>query len=104
MINWKEFAMSRLQQDTDKTLHQFETDDWRTLDHNNQSLWQQGVDRLHQTQQQLLTLVQQQQDAILDTPVFERDYNYQKLLYGVLQHDIYHLGQIAYILKFLKNK
>jgi len=33
--------------------------------------------------------------------VFERDYSYSQLINGVLQHDVYHLGQIAYIQKLV---
>jgi uncharacterized damage-inducible protein DinB len=104
MINWKAFVINRLEQDTSRSVHQFEIDDWRVLDHTNKSLWQQGLNLLHQTQVELVGAVQQQNDDLLDKKVFERDYTYRKLLHGVLQHDIYHLGQVAYILKLLKNK
>jgi len=48
-------------------------------------------------------VLQQQQDSLLIERVPERDYNFRKLLYGIVQHDIYHLGQIAYITKLLKG-
>ena len=33
---------------------------------------------------------------------FKGEYSYAWLLQGMLHHDIYHLGQIGYIVKFLK--
>ncbi|MGN6401910.1 MAG: DinB family protein [Flavisolibacter sp.] len=103
MINWREFTISRLKKDA-KELHYFETNDWRALDHSDKSLWQQGLQRLRQTQSELLEIIQAQKDEMLDQNVEERNYNFRKLLNGILQHDIYHLGQIAYIKKMLENK
>jgi hypothetical protein len=48
--------------------------------------------------------VEQQTDDLLDKQVAERDYNFRKLFHGVLQHDVYHLGQIAYIVKMLRKQ
>jgi uncharacterized damage-inducible protein DinB len=35
-------------------------------------------------------------------PDFKGEFTYAWLLHGMLQHDVYHLGQIGYIVKFLK--
>lgn len=104
MVTWRAFAISRFKKDTAKDLHDFEAADWRTLDHSDATLLQQGIERLYQTQTELLAILQTQNDEILDRNVEERNYNFRKLLNGILQHDIYHLGQIAYIKKLLENK
>lgn len=104
MITWREFVISRFKKDTVKDLHYFEAADWRTLDHSDKSLWQQGLQRLYQTQNELLEIIQTQNDEILDQNVEERRYSFRKLLNGILEHDIYHLGQIAYIKKTAGNK
>ena len=44
---------------------------------------------------------QQVWHSILEQNVRERTYNYRKLITGIIQHDIYHLGQIAFITKAL---
>jgi uncharacterized damage-inducible protein DinB len=103
MINWKEFAISRIRKN-EKDLHYYETNDWRVLDHNDKALWQQGLHRLYQTQNELVELIQQQKDELLSQPVAERNYDFRKLLNGIADHDVYHLGQIAYINKLLKQK
>lgn len=103
MINWKEFAISRLHEIDGKDLHYFETNDWRHLDHAHKSLWHQGVERLHYLHNELVGLLEQQSDEVLDQNVAERNYTYRKLFNGILQHDIYHLGQIAYIAKVVRK-
>ena len=102
MVTWREFVISRLQPD-EKPLEYFEENDWRTLDHTDKMLWQAGLNKLHETQTLLLQLLSKQEDALLDATVPGRKYDYRKLLYGIVQHDIYHTGQIACITKFLRE-
>ena len=103
MVNWREFAITRVQPDAGKDLHYFETNDWRQLDHSDTSLLQKGLDRLAQTQEELLDILESFDDNKLNESVPERQYSFRKLFTGILQHDIYHLGQIAYLLKVLIN-
>ncbi len=104
MITWREFTISRFKKEEAKDLHYFEAHDWRKLDHNNKGLWQEGLQRLHETQKELIEIVQTQKDEWLEQNVEERKYNFRKLLNGVLQHDIYHMGQVAYVKKLLEAK
>jgi uncharacterized damage-inducible protein DinB len=104
MVNWREFVISRFKKDETKDLHYFEANDWRQLDHSDRSLWQHGLQKLNETQELLINILQDQSDSILDKTVEERTYNYRNLLNGIVQHDIYHLGQIAYLVKFLNQQ
>lgn len=101
MITWREFVVDRLQHSQKMKLEYFEKNDWRELDHQDKTLWPQGIERLGETQEQILSLLKERNDDLLDEPVRERTYNYRKLLEGIIQHDIYHLGQIAYAVKSL---
>lgn len=103
MVNWREFVISRFKKDETKDLHYFEANDWRQLDHSDRSLWQHGLQKLNETQELLIKILQDQSDSILDKTVKERTYSYRNLLNGIVQHDIYHLGQIAYLVKFLNQ-
>jgi len=103
MTTWKEFTISRLHNEDDKSVHFFESNDWRILDHSDKKLWQAGLERFAELHNELVELVQQQKDEILSEQVIGRKYNFRKLLYGIIQHDIYHLGQIAYIKKLLQK-
>lgn len=51
------------------------------------------------TQPELLAVVQSFPEARLDDLVADRKYTYYSLLHGVIEHDIYHLGQIVFVLK-----
>ena len=104
MVNWREFVISRFTKDSTKDITYFEVNDWRALDHSDKALLQQGLQRLHQTQAELLEVIGNESDALLDKNVEERSYTFRKLLHGILQHDIYHLGQIAYLQKLLTDK
>jgi uncharacterized damage-inducible protein DinB len=101
MITWREFTISRLRHD-EKDLRYFETNDWRALDPTDKSLLKKGLQRLEETQNELVELMQQQNDAVLTQRVQGRDYDFRKLLHGIIQHDIYHSGQIAYLVKLLR--
>jgi uncharacterized damage-inducible protein DinB len=103
MITWREFTIHCLQPSSGRSLKDFEEQDWRTLDHTNVSLWKEGLQKLEKTQSELLRLFSEQEDSILEQNVPGRTYNFRKLLTGIIQHDIYHLGQIAYITKQVKN-
>ena len=100
MINWRLFTINRLEKST-ATVKSFEENDWQVLDHQDKSLWQKGIDQLNDTQQRLLNLINTMKDEDLQSPVHERDYENRTLINGIIQHDIYHLGQIAYIKKML---
>ena len=100
---WKEFTISRLRPDNDKDMEYFDSNDWQALDHNDKNLWKQGIERFDQLHAELVALIEQQKDELLAQKVSERKYDFRKLLLGAIDHDIYHLGQIAYIAKMLRK-
>lgn len=103
MTTWKEFTLSRLRNDDKMPIKYFEENDWRVLDHSDKTLWQRGLQQFAKLHNELIEVIQQQKDEILSQRVGDRQYDFRKLLYGITQHDIYHLGQIAYIKKMLEK-
>jgi uncharacterized damage-inducible protein DinB len=103
MLTWREFTISRIEPDQQKDLKYFEDNDWRKLDHGDESLWQEGLKRLDESQKKLLALISNLDDSYLSKEVDERKYNFRFLLNGIIQHDIYHAGQIAYIRKMVAS-
>jgi uncharacterized damage-inducible protein DinB len=104
MVTWREFTISRLRPEEGKDMQYFEENDWRPLDLDDIQTWQKGLELLDESQQRLVDLLEEFQDSILAEKVSERKYNFKILLYGVAQHDIYHVGQIAYINKLLAGE
>ena len=103
MILWREFVLNSFNGDR-KSAEYFEENDWRDLDHSEVRLWEQGLQRLDLIQTQLIEILLLQDDFILDTTVPGKRYNFKKMLYGIIAHDIYHVAQIAYVSKMLQNK
>ncbi|MET0570511.1 MAG: DinB family protein, partial [Pedobacter agri] len=100
---WKEFTISRLRPDNKKQLEYFDNNDWQFLDHSDKKLWKQGLERYYELHKELLYFIGQQKDELLSQTVSEKKYDFRKLLYGAIDHDIYHLGQIAYLKKLIMD-
>ena len=100
---WKEFTISRLRPDNKKKLEFFDKNDWQVLDHTDKKLWKEAVDRYKDLHKELQYFLGQQKDELLSQTVNEKKYDFRKLLYGAIDHDIYHLGQIAYIKKLITD-
>jgi uncharacterized damage-inducible protein DinB len=101
MITWRDFLISRLQPEEGKDTKYFERMDWRTLNLSSVQTWQEGLKLLEESQHRLLSALEQFNDSILPEKVAERKYTFNTLLYGLVQHDVYHSGQIAYVTKLL---
>ena len=98
MITWAEFTLSRVQNKQDYDVQAVEELDWRIIDPKIHT-WAKGLDEFEQLHKQLVAELQTKDDAFLSEMVDYRKYNFRFLLNGLIQHNIYHLGQIA----FLKN-
>lgn len=100
MNTWAEFTLKRLQQDQEKDISVFEKLDWREIDPSEHT-WEKGVAQFKVTHDLIIELLETKDDEFLSGKVDYRDYDFRFLLYGIIQHDIYHIGQIAYIKKLL---
>jgi len=100
MITWAQFTLDRLEKKQEKDMAAFESLDWRTIDpdlHN----WKNGVKAFISVYEQIIVLLKTKNDAFLEEKVDYRDYHVQFLVNGLIEHTIYHLGQIAYVQKQL---
>ena len=102
--NWKEFTISRLRPGNDPSLSRFEEADWRANPERDDSLWEEALEQFRQLHDELVSLLQQQDDSLLSRMVPGRKYDFRKLLNGILEHDVYHMGQIAYVSKKQKEE
>ncbi len=103
MIAWAGFVQTRLEEENPKkNSAYFETIDWREIDPTIHT-WKNGVHELKAIHNKIIALLQSKNDDFLATPVRERKYNMGYLLRGLIQHNIYHLGQIAYVKKLLSD-
>ena len=96
MLTWAEFTLARLNGDKDMDLDTSEELDWREIDPGEHT-WEQGLKDYKKTHQLIIAALQKKDDKFLDTTVDFRSYDFRFLLNGLVQHNIYHLGQISYI-------
>lgn len=73
--------------------------DWKRWYPEPGNAWNALKNKLAENQQYLLTLLSQNDRVVANKP-----YSFQYLLNGIIQHDLYHLGQISYIHKMHQTK
>lgn len=69
--------------------------DWPPVTDANAAAWARAVDRMFGTEEQLSRAIEQFGDARLTETVPGRQYDFYYLFHGVVQHSLYHAGQIA---------
>ena len=100
MNTWAEFTLSSLDGKSTDEMKSIEEKDWRTIDAVDHS-WQAGLSELKSTHNKMAAMLAQKDDSFLNEIVPTRKFNFRFMLNGLIQHNIYHLGQIAYINKLL---
>ena len=94
MASWRGFVVSRLRGDNEFQVE--EADNFPTP-----GSWADAIKKLEQSQQELVAAAKEFPDTRLGelVPHASHKYTYYTLLHGILQHDIYHIGQIQLIRK-----
>src|SRR6185369_5860936 len=100
MITWAEFTLKRIDKEEDGDILEFEKMDWRVIDFNGHT-WEKAVAQFKVTNDLIIEALQAKNDDFLNEKVDYREYNFRFLLNGLIQHNIYHAGQIAYVRKLL---
>lgn len=100
MITWAEFCLRQTEKADKKLIEEIESRDWRNIDPSVHT-WKKGLEELKTIHEQIIGLLESKEDEWLKEKVHFRNFNYRSMLNGLIQHDIYHLGQIAYVKKLL---
>ena len=100
MITWAEFTFKRIEGDKDQDLTAFEQMDWREIKPVVHT-WEKGLKEYKKVHNTIVTLLETKDDEFLKEIVDYRKYNFRFLLNGLIQHNIYHAGQVAYLNKLL---
>lgn len=98
MITWAEFTLKRLQRDDTYDLKKAEEMDWRKIDGKIHT-WKKGLAAYKNFHKEIITALQKVDDSFLVDMVDYRKYNFRFLLNGLIEHNIYHAGQIALLNK-----
>jgi uncharacterized damage-inducible protein DinB len=100
MNTWAEFTLANLENRSAEDLRAIEENDWRTID-TGVHTWQKGLEYLKTIHKNIETILSKKEDEFLNQTVPGRQFNFRFMLNGLVQHNIYHLGQIAYLKKLL---
>ena len=100
MLTWAEFSQKRIEKEPIENMAALEATDWRVIDPSIHT-WQKGLAALKASHKKIIDLLQSKDDAFLEETVDYRKYNFRFMLNGLIQHNIYHLGQVAYVSKLL---
>ena len=92
MAAWRDFVVKRLQ-GNDK----FEVSDEANFPKGTD--WKLALTTLQQSQKDLMSAIDQFPDEKLQEIVPTRNYDFYTMLHGIIQHDIYHTGQIVLLKK-----
>lgn len=74
-------------------------EDWPAADDTSAAAWEQAKAALERGHQALVDAIAQTAESRLDEPIFEGMSTVYATLHGVIQHDLYHAGQIAMLKK-----
>ena len=98
MIAWRRYVEHLLREG--KSIVIGEKENFPTIEYMTVEDWQELVERLDHSQKTLEDLVQSSTRDLSD-PVPSKPYKLSDVLHGIIQHDVYHAGQINFLAKFL---
>jgi hypothetical protein len=90
---WRKFVYQKLNDNIHYDLIT-EEDNYGNEEQNSKTYWTQLVIDLKESQKLLLDKLEEFDDELLKKLVPGQDYDFYKLLTGLVQHDTYHLGMI----------
>jgi uncharacterized damage-inducible protein DinB len=104
MIAWREFLLKRLHRDKDFDVDQEDSFDWKRIDKNERTAWKSLLNTLEKNQKEILSALEKLDNNFLNLPVSKRKYNMNYLIEGIIQHDLYHAGQISLLTKLTEMR
>jgi uncharacterized damage-inducible protein DinB len=76
-------------------------EDWPPPDDTSEEAWEQAKAALDRGHQAFVEAIQRVPESRLDSPIFDGMSTVYVTLHGVIQHDLYHAGQMAMLKKAL---
>jgi uncharacterized damage-inducible protein DinB len=97
---WENAAVRRLKGDRAELT---DDEDWPAVNDTSEDAWQAAKHKLLQVHRELLHRVAQVDERNLNQPILEGMTSIYGTLHGVVQHDLYHAGQIAVLKKAIQG-
>jgi uncharacterized damage-inducible protein DinB len=74
-------------------------EDFPVVRETSEAAWRTAREHLKKVHSDLLLSLKEFPEARLDEPIPGKDYNFRHMFFGLVQHEIYHAGQIALLKK-----
>lgn len=97
LIAWNKYVVLKLDSDEEFDIKLNSEEDWKTFDELTDQTWQQMKKQFFQGYQEIVEHYEGLERAALEEMVPGRGYDFRFLMQGIVQHNIYHLGQINLI-------
>lgn len=104
IINWREYAIQILSNDEPYIIELNTEKDWTTITDFSQEAWKTALELYKKSTDELSEAIKKIDDSKLEEIVPKQNFTFHTVLHGVIQHDIYHSGQIVLLKKILKAK
>ena len=102
MIYWRQALIKRLAGNLEYKPSMKSEENWKSNDQLKKIGWKSLKQLLTTSQEQLLALLSKENDSLLKRQYSDKA-TFQDLINGILQHDLYHSGQIAYLKSIYHN-
>jgi len=105
IVNWRVYATRNLKDNT-PYLVELNTDlDWTPITDFSEEAWTAALETFHQSAVELEGAIRDlNEDQLFEKIIPESKHSRYITLHGVIQHDIYHSGQILLLKKMLKTE
>ena len=104
LISWRKVTIEKLLTGKGEKIR----DDWTDNEKLEKSGWARLLEDFDSTLDQFIEVIESKQDEFLETTYYDADYQEEKsfsfIVEGMLHHDLYHMGQLGLVIKFLKER
>ena len=97
IATWERVGRRRIQESI--PIDVSDEEDWPAVEDTSEAAWTKTLEELRSNHEALRAAIRELDEARLDEMVPGTQYNIYFLLHGVIQHDLYHAGQIALLKK-----
>lgn len=101
IIEWRKECLLRFKQERTDLMNS--PDDWKDSNTLREIGWENLKNTFYESTIILINALEKQDDSFLETPFRDTDYNFHYVTEGILQHDLYHLGQMGVTIKLLNK-
>lgn len=103
LIEWRKEIIERFASGRPQQLTVDSPNNWLANELLRSNGWAYLKEQLHKTQNDLVALLETKDDTFLESRWSGED-TYKWLLSGLIEHDVYHLGQIGLIFKMINHQ